>query len=52
MQQKSRKEGRKEDCIYPTQGTSSSEAVRIEKDYTVIDQRVATVVLYPTSRRQ
>lgn len=43
MQQKSRKvrkEGRKKEgaCIYQSQVTSSSEAVRIEKDYTVISE--------------
>lgn len=46
-----RKEERKKGCIYPTQGTSSSEAVRIEKGLT-LDQGIATVVPYPTSRRQ
>ncbi len=49
------REFREEDrslCIYPTQGTGSSEAVRIEKGLTVVDQVGATVVPYPTSRRQ
>lgn len=38
--------------IHPTQGTSLSEAVRIEKGWTVIYHGVAIVVPYPTSRRQ